>query len=118
MIGDPALFARDWADAWNTRDIERVLAHFHDDAIFTSPFAVRLLPDSGGKLQGKARIRDYWRAGLQALPDLHFTIETVFSGIDHVVILYRNQGGVRVSEVLKFDGDLVIEGHGTYPPQT
>ena len=27
---------------------------------------------------------------------------------------YRNQNGGLVSEVLKFDGPLVVEGHGTY----
>lgn len=118
MHPDPEAFARDWAAAWNARDVERVLAHFHDAAVFTSPFALRLFPDSGGRLSGKARIRDYWRAGLAAVPDLHFTVEAVFAGVDHMTILYRNQAGVRVGEVLKFDGDRVIEGHGTYPPQT
>jgi hypothetical protein len=30
------------------------------------------------------------------------------------VINYRNQNGGLVSEVLKFDGPFVVEGHGTY----
>lgn len=116
MHEDPTAFARQWAQAWNDRDIERVLSHFHDDACFTSPFARRIRPESGGRLQGKAAIRDYWTAGIKAIPDLRFTVEAVFAGIDHIVILYTNQKGVRVSEVLRFSGDLVIEGHGTYPP--
>lgn len=116
MNVDPKDFVTQWVEAWNAHDIEKVLGHFHDNAVFTSPFARRLLPESGGKLVGKGAIRDYWATGIRLIPDLHFTVEDVFVGIDHLVILYRNQKGVRVSEVLKFDGGLVVEGHGTYPP--
>jgi ketosteroid isomerase-like protein len=116
MHTDPIAFATDWAAAWNARDIERVLAHFHDDATFTSPFAARIGMGDGGRVAGKAAIRAYWTKGIAAIPDLTFTVEQVFAGVDHIVILYSNQTGVRVSEVLKFAGDRVIEGHGTYPP--
>ena len=116
MHSHPNAFADQWAAAWNAHDIEAVLSHFHDNATFTSPFARRLLPDTGGRLVGKPAIREYWATGMPLIPDLHFTIEAVFAGVDHLVILYTNQRGVRVSELLKFEGDLVIEGHGTYPP--
>ncbi len=116
MIPDPIAYAEDWVAAWNAHDIERVLAHFHDDAVFLSPFAKRIRPDSDGKLNGKAEIRDYWTAGIKAIPDLHFIVEQVFAGVDTIVILYANQTGVRVSEVLKFRDGLVIEASGNYPP--
>jgi hypothetical protein len=51
---------------------------------------------------------------LRSVPNLHFVVERVYQGIDTIVIAYRNQDGGLVSEVLRFDGDLVIEGHGTY----
>jgi ketosteroid isomerase-like protein len=111
---DANAFARDWAAAWNARDLDRVLSHFHDDATFTSPFAKRIFPDSTGVFTGKAEIRAYWTEGLKAVPDLHFRIETVFTGIDTVVIHYVNQSGRHVAEVLAFRGDRVISGHGTY----
>jgi ketosteroid isomerase-like protein len=115
---DPRAFADEWAAAWNAHDIERVLAHFHENAVFTSPFARRIRPESGGRLIGKAEIRDYWAAGIKAIPDLEFTVEAVFAGIEHLVILYTNQAGVRVSEILRLRDDLVVEGHGAYPPDT
>jgi ketosteroid isomerase-like protein len=114
---DPVAFAEDWAAAWNARDIERVLDHFHEDATFSSPFAKRILPDSSGRLSGKAEIRDYWTAGLRAIPNLKFTVETVFAGVDSIVILYVNQAGIRVSEILHLKEGRVTEGHGTYPPE-
>ena len=111
---DPQRFAAEWAAAWNAHDIEAVLRHFHEDATFSSPFAALVFPESQGRLSGKAAIRDYWAIGIARIPDLHFSIDTVFVGVDCIVIAYVNQKQVRVSEILKFAGDLVIEGHGTY----
>ena len=111
---DPLALSRQWVEAWNAHDVEAVLEHFHDDVVFTSPVAAKLLPDTHGVVRGKPALRHYWTQALARVPDLRFTVEGVYQGVDTVVIAYRNQDGVLVSEVLKFDGDLVIEGHGTY----
>jgi hypothetical protein len=107
-------FAQAWVRAWNAHDVEAVLAHFHDDVVFTSPVAARLLPETGGVVRGKAALRDYWATALSALPDLHFELVAVYAGVSTLVINYRNHRGQLVNEVLVFDGDLVREGHGTY----
>jgi ketosteroid isomerase-like protein len=107
-------FADEWAQAWNAHDLEGVLAHFADGVIFSSPAAAQLISGSGGVVRGKAALRDYWTEGLRRIPDLHFTVLDVYAGVSAVVINYRNQKGARVSEVLIFDGPLVVEGHGTY----
>ena len=112
---DPVAFAAQWRAAWNAHDLDAVLAHFHDDVVFTSPVAASLLPETGGVIRGKAALRAYWQEGLRRIPDLHFTIEAVFSSVNTLVIQYINQKGVSVSEVLVFDAGLVREGHGTYP---
>jgi len=111
---DPIAFSRQWVAAWNAHDVEAVLEHFHDDVVFTSPVAARLLPDTHGVVRGKQALRHYWTVALSRVPDLRFTVEGVYQGIDTVVIAYRNQDDGLVSEVLRFDDGLVIEGHGTY----
>ena len=107
-------FAASWVKAWNDHDLEQVLSHFAEDVVFASPVAAQLIDGSDGVLRGKAALRDYWARGLRAIPDLHFTVLDVYAGVSAVVISYRNQKGARVSEVLIFDGPLVVEGHGTY----
>jgi ketosteroid isomerase-like protein len=52
-------FATEWYAAWNARDLDRVMAHWAEDAVFTSPLAAQLLPESGGTLRGKEALRDY-----------------------------------------------------------
>lgn len=111
---DPQQFAETWVSAWNNHDVEAVLAHFHDDVVFSSPVAARVLPDSGGVVRGKDALRTYWTTALAGMPDLHFEVVDVYCGQYTLVIQYRNQRGGLVNEVLIFDGDLVCEGHGTY----
>ena len=108
-------FSQEWVNAWNAHDVEAVLVHFHDDVVFTSPVALELLPQTHGTVRGKAALRAYWSAALTRVPELEFTVEGVYQGIDTIVINYRNQSGRLVNEMLRFTNEnLVIEGHGTY----
>ena len=109
----PDAFAAAWRDAWNSHDLDAILAHFTDDLVFTSP-AIRRIVGGDGVVRGKDALRACWSAGLERIPDLHFEIEGVYVGITTMVINYRNQRGNLVCEVLHFDGALVREGHGTY----
>lgn len=111
---DPAVFANAWVQAWNAHDVEAVLAHFHDDVVFSSPVAACVMPESGGVVRGKAALREYWLTALRMLPGLHFDVVGVYRGEALLVINYRNERGGLVNEVLLFDGDLIREGHGTY----
>ncbi len=70
-----------------------------------------------GIIRGKEALRAYWSHAPRLIPDLRFEVLAVYSGVDTVVINYRNQVGALVCEVLTFDGPLVREGHGTYPAE-
>jgi len=111
---DPKAFAEEWLASWNAHDVEGVLRHFSESATFCSPFAAVLLPETGGRLSGKDAIRAYWELGVSRTPDLHFEVEQVFAGVESVAILYRNQRGVRVVEVLRFENDVVVDAFATY----
>jgi ketosteroid isomerase-like protein len=114
-IAQARRFAQEWVEAWNAHDIDGVLAHFADDAEFTSPVAAQLLPETGGVLRGKAAIRAYWAVGIERIPDLRFEVIDVYTGVDLIVINYRNHTGGLVNEVLHLGADgLVVKGAGTY----
>lgn len=115
MYPDPIAFGQQWVQAWNNHDVEAVLRHFHDDVVFTSPVAAKLLPETHGVVHGKAALRRYWTTAVQRIPDLHFVFEGVYQGIDLLVINYRNQNNALVNEVLRFNDDgVIVQGHGTY----
>ncbi|MEE3751900.1 nuclear transport factor 2 family protein [Mycobacterium intracellulare] len=114
MNVNAAAFSTRWAQRWNAHDVDAVLDDFHDDVVFTSPVAAKLLPETQGVVRGKAALRRYWIAALERIPDLHFTVEGVYQGVNTIVITYRNQNGDLVNEVLVFEDDVIVEGHGTY----
>jgi ketosteroid isomerase-like protein len=107
----PERFAREWAQAWNRGDVEAVLAHFDEEAVFTSPIAKIIGFAEDGVVHGKDALRSYWQAALVANSPLVFEVRAVHRGIDTLVITFTNQGVSRV-EVLRFRDGKVIEGHG------
>jgi ketosteroid isomerase-like protein len=107
-------FGREWEAAWNRRDVEAILKHFHDDAVFTSPVAQNIGFAEDGIVNGKDALRRYWTAALAQNPDLRFQVTTVYRGTNTLVIAYKNQKGIVRVEVLTFRSGLVIEGHGAF----
>ena len=107
-------FAAQWEEAWNAHDLDALLAHFSPDVVFTSTVAAQLLPGSDGVIRGRDALRDYWAQALERVPDLRFEVEGVYTGVDTIVINYRNHRGNRVCECLTFDGSLVTTGHAAY----
>ncbi len=112
---DATRFVAQWAQDWNSHDLEALLSHFSDDVLWTSPVAAQIIEGSDGVLRGKGALRAYYAEGLRRTPELHFEIVGVYQGVNVLVINYRNQRGALVDEVLSFDdAGLVREGHGTY----
>ena len=96
-------FAAEWIAAWNSHDLDRVLSHYTEDFEMSSPYIVEYMGEPSGKLVVKEKIRAYWKTGLTRNPHLHFTLEDVRVGANSLAILYRNEKGIAVSEVLFFD---------------
>jgi predicted ester cyclase len=94
-------FANDWIAAWNSHDLERILSHYEDSVELTSPVAAQLLGKPDGKVAGKANLRAYFQRGLQAYPELHFQLESVFWGTNSVVLCYANQKGTHTAEFME-----------------
>jgi ketosteroid isomerase-like protein len=94
-------FAREWVEAWNSHDLERILAHYEDDVVLVSPVALRLLGHVA--VEGKAALREYFRRGLEAYADLRFELMDVLWGVETVVVCYTgNVRGGKQAEVMQF----------------
>lgn len=107
MIPDFRDFAREWEAAWNSHDLDRILSHYSDDVVFRSRKA--LIYVGVGETQGKESLRAYWRAALDAQPDLKFEVQNVFGGHKMVVIVFRNHKGLLAAETLHFREDGLIQ---------
>lgn len=105
-------FAHQWEAAWNRRDEEAVLSHFHDDVVFTSRVAKQIGFAQDGIVRGKDALRRYWTMGLEKNPGLRFQVTAVYEGVNTLVIAFENEKGIDRAEVLTFRDGLVIAGHG------
>lgn len=82
--------------------------------MFTSPVALRFVPESGGTVRGKDALRRYWMAALEGNRDLQFDLIDVYAGVDTIVLHYRNQVGAAINEVLTFRDGRIVAGHATH----
>ena len=103
-------FAQDWQAAWNSHDLDRILAHYADDIVFRSRKAQALV--GTGELRGKPVLRDYWAKALAGQPNLRFRVLDVFEGHHMLVITYLNHKDIRAAETLMF-GDTGLVTHAS-----
>ena len=97
-------FAKDWVRAWNSHDLDAIVAHYGPDVVLTSPVAARLLGDQSGTVTGREALRSYFQRGLEAFPNLAFELVDVMWGLSSVVLYYVNQKGTKSGEFMEFDG--------------
>jgi ketosteroid isomerase-like protein len=100
-----ATLGREWIAAWNSHDLERVLAMYAEDSEMTSEHIPALGFDASGTLRGKDRIRAYWGTALQRLPDLHFELIDTYVSPDSIVVFYQNERGAKICEYLRLNDE-------------
>lgn len=86
-------FVYDWLLSWNEHNLERILSHYEEDIVLFSPAITQLLGEPSGELRGKNKVREYWAKALAAYPDLNFRIESVFTGVQTVTVIYEGVAG-------------------------
>ena len=100
---DIAALGREWVSAWNSHDLERVLALYTDDAEMTSDKIQALGFEANGTLRGKDSLRMYWAKALALLPNLRFDLIDTYVSPDSVVVFYQNERGAQICEYLRLD---------------
>ena len=100
---DLAALGREWIAAWNSHDLERILALYTEDAEMTSDRIQALGLEASGTLRGKASLRMYWGKAFQLLPNLHFDLIDTYVSPDSVVVFYQNERGAQICEYLRLD---------------
>jgi ketosteroid isomerase-like protein len=101
-------YVKRWVAAFESKDLDRVLAFYTNDVIFHSPLIARLSHDPGGTVQGKAALRAYVMKGFEVFDHIKFTVLDVLRGVDSIAIHYKGITGTHVVEVLFFDKDGMV----------
>jgi ketosteroid isomerase-like protein len=97
---DAHAFVAAWADAWNRRDLNDVLAQYTADVELTSPLAAHWFARDDGTVRGTAELQDYLDVGFKAAPDLHLEVRHTLVGVDGVTVVYTRENGALIAEVM------------------
>ena len=63
-----------WINAWNNKDLEKVLSLFTENIEFYSPKIKVITPEfNSEKVNNKKDLKHYWSTALQKLNRIHFT---------------------------------------------
>lgn len=110
-----AALGREWVEAWNSRDLERVLTMYSEDAEMTSDRIPALGFGASGTVRGKGDLRAYWAKALSLIPNLRFTLIDTYVSPDSVVVFYENERGNRICEYLRLDdGGKIKQGSANH----
>ena len=107
--------ARAWLDAFNGRDLERLLALYAEDAVHVSPKLRVQRPETQGEIRGKGALRAWWSDAMSRLPGLHYEKKHLSAGEGRVVMEYERQNpgeaSYMVAETLVVDGGRIVSSH-------
>ena len=110
-----AALGRDWIAAWNSHDLERVLALYAEDSEMTSDRIPAMGFDPSGTLRGKDNIRTYWAKALALIPNLHFELIDTYVSPDSIVVFYQNERGARICEYLRLNAEgKIVQGSANH----
>lgn len=104
--------ARDWFAAFNSHQLEDLLALYDDNARHFSPKLKIRQPESEGWVSGKAALRAWWQDAFDRLPELHYKVLTLTANDARVFMEYIRQvpgeEDMKVAEVLEIDDNRIV----------
>ena len=100
---------RRWIDLWNERSVDEYLTQYRDDVVLVSSIALRLFPESNGRLSDKKLLKEYWELVRLKLPQYKFVLERITCYENKVLVFYRTiDGRTKVIAILTVDSDDMI----------
>jgi len=106
---DAARLAEEWVAAWNAHDLDAILALYAPGVVFQTPTVIATLGIPDGIVRGAEALRTHFARGLERLPDLRFELDSVYTGVRSIAIVYRWADGTPVCELHEYDPQLRIE---------
>jgi ketosteroid isomerase-like protein len=101
-----------WFDAFNTHDLEALLALYHNNAKHFSPKLKIRKPETNGLVQGKEALREWWKDAFERLPSLNYNYTSLTANEERVFMEYirkvDGESEMLVSEVLEIQNGLIV----------
>jgi hypothetical protein len=92
-----------WLAAWNSHDLDAIMACYADDVDFSASTVVTRWERPDGRLHGKDELRRHFSRGLELAPDLVFTKVALLTNPSGYALLYQRENGNRVLDAVELD---------------
>lgn len=102
-LANAAEFAASRIDAWNSHNVDRILAHYSDDVVFSSPLVRTIAGGTSDSIRGRSALQTYFCAVLREFPSLRLRLRAVYEGDQAVILLCDSLNGLVASEKMKLN---------------
>jgi limonene-1,2-epoxide hydrolase len=85
---DSVTLAKKWVEAFNTKNLDALLALYTEDCEHTSPKLRERNPESRGRILGKAALHAWWDDAFRRLPGLQYELTSITASAERVFIEY------------------------------
>lgn len=104
--------ARQWFDAFNEHNLEKLLALYNDNAQHYSPKLKARQPETQGLIKGKNALRLWWKDSFERLPGLKYVPQKLIADDSNVFMEYiryvDREENLSVGEVLEIKDGLIV----------
>lgn len=101
-----------WFEAFNEKNIEKLLALYDDEAKHFSPKLKIRQPETKGLIEGKNAMHSWWKEAFEKLPSLYYKVTSLTANTDRVFMEYirqvDNEEDMAVAEVLEIREGKII----------
>lgn len=104
--------AKAWFEAFNSHDLEKLLALYHEQAKHYSPKLKIRKPETNGLVSGKDALRAWWKDAFERLPSLHYKVKDLTANENRIFMEYirkvENEEEMMVAELLEIENGLIV----------
>ena len=105
--------ARRWLACFDTHDVDTLVSLYAPDARHYSPKLRVARPETGGCIEGRSALRDWWSDAFRRLPALRYEETRIAEGDEHVVLEYLRhvpgEPSLLVAEVFVVKQGMIVE---------
>lgn len=104
--------AREWLDAFNTKNLEKLLSLYDDNAQHFSPKLKIRQPETNGLIVGKNAMEIWWQEAFDRLPSLKYQATSLTANQERIFMEYirkvANEEDMLIAEVLEIKEGKII----------
>lgn len=104
--------ARQWFDAFNAHNLDKLLSLYDEHAEHFSPKLKIRKPETNGFVSGKPALYDWWKDAFERLPGLHYQVTSLTANTERIFMEYirtvPGEDKMAIAEVLEVRNGKIV----------